>query len=159
MTVSIRDGGLNLTLADNRSFGLREPDDAGEWKFKLSPDVGVTFEREASGEVTGMTVVNRVRMPRKEDATYVSGSVPEDLRPYLGRYALPMQKEEIIVAYDSGRLAVQIPGLGVRRLDGPDPQGVWNAVTGSDRFSFTMDQTGRVWTMILIEAIRNARVD
>jgi transglutaminase-like putative cysteine protease len=159
LTVSIQDGGLNLTLADKRSFGLREPDDTGEWKFKLSPDVGVIFERDASGGVTWLTLVNRVRMPRKEGPSNISDRVPENLRPYLGNYSLPMQKEEILVAYDSGHLAVHIPGLGVRRLEGPDPQGVWSATTGSARFSFTMDEAGRVQTMILIEAIRNARID
>ena len=70
-----------------------------------------------------------------------------------------MQKEEIVVAYDSGHLAVHIPGLGVRRLEGPDPQGVWSATTGNDRFSFTTDEAGRVQTMILIETIRNSRID
>jgi transglutaminase-like putative cysteine protease len=159
MTVSIQDGGLNLTLADKRAFGLRDPDDAGIWKFKLSPDTGVTFERDASGGVAGMTVVNRVRLPRKGEPSDVSDRVPDNLRPYLGRYSLPMQKEEIVVAYDSGHLAVHIPGLGVRRLEGPDPQGVWSATTGNDRFSFTTDEAGRVQTMILIETIRNSRID
>jgi transglutaminase-like putative cysteine protease len=159
VTVSVQDGGLNLTLADKRAFGLRDPDDTGEWKFKLSPDVGVTFERDASGGVAVMTIVNRVRLPKKEDPASISERVPENLRSYLGRYSLPMQKEELVVGFDGGRLTVHLPGLGVRRLEGPDARGVWSAGPGDERFSFVKDGTGQVRAMILIENIRNARID
>jgi hypothetical protein len=70
-----------------------------------------------------------------------------------------MQKEEIMVAYDDGHLAVHIPGLGVRQLEGPDAQGVWTAKPADDRFSFIMDEAGKVRTMILIETVRNKRID
>jgi hypothetical protein len=68
-----------------------------------------------------------------------------------------MRKEEIVVAYDRGRLAVHIPGLGVRRLEGPDAQGVWDSTPGDDRFSFVVDASGKVQALILIERIRSRR--
>jgi hypothetical protein len=157
ITVSLEHGGLNLTLADKRAFGLREPDDSGEWKFKLSPDVGVIFERNASGGVAALTIVNRVRLPKKSSPRDVPGPVPEDIRPFLGAYSIPMQREEIVVAYDRGRLAVHIPGLGVRRLEGPDAQGVWDSTPGDDRFSFVADASGEVQALVLIERIRSQR--
>jgi transglutaminase-like putative cysteine protease len=159
ITISLQDGGLNLTLADQRAFGLREPDDKGEWLFKLSPDVGVTFERNSTGGVIGLTIVNRLRLPKTEGPEDIPDRVPESLRSYLGRYALPMQKEEMSVAYDGGQLTVRIPGLGVRRLEGPDAQGVWSASRGDDRFIFVRDETGLVRTMILMETVRSARID
>jgi transglutaminase-like putative cysteine protease len=159
MTVTLEDGGLKLTLADQRAFGLREPNDKGEWLFQLSPDVGVTFERDPSGGVAALTIVNRVRLPKKEGPADIPDRVPENLRPYLGRYSLPMQKEELAVSYQGGRLAVHVPGLGVRRLEGPDAQGVWVADQGDDRFSFVTDEAGQVRTMILIESIRSSRTD
>lgn len=159
ITVSVQDGGLNLTLADQRAFGLREPDEKGEWLFKLSPDVGVTFERNSSDGVVGLILVNRVRLPKKGEPQRIPDHVPEQLRPFLGRYSMPMQKEEMSVAYDNGRLTVRIPGLGVRRLEGPDTQGVWSASPGDDRFAFITDEAGRVATMILIESIRSSRID
>jgi len=159
ITVSLQDGGLNLTLADQRAFGLRDPDDKGEWLFKLSPDVGVTFEQDSSGGITELTIVNRLRLPKTEGLEGVPDRVPENLRSYLGRYALPMQKEEMSVAYDGGQLTVHIPGLGVRRLEGPDAQGVWSANRGDDRFSFVRDEAGLVRAMILMETVRSARID
>ncbi len=159
ITVSVQDGGLNLTLADQRAFGLREPDEKGEWLFKLSPDVGVTFERNSSDEVVGLTLVNRVRLPKKDAPENIPDRIPENLRPYLGNYSIPMEKQEMTVTYDSGRLSVLIPGLGVRRLEGPDEQGVWSASPGDDRFSFVRDEAGEVRTMVLTETVRSVRID
>jgi hypothetical protein len=157
--VSLQDGGLSLTLADKRVFGLREPDEKGEWPFKLSRDVGVTFERAISGRIAGLNIINRVRLPKKGEPQNIPDSAPENIRPYLGQYSIPMQKEEILVAYDDGHLAVHIPGAGVRMIEGPDAQGLWSATPGDDRFSFIMDDAGKVRTMILIETIRNRRID
>jgi len=159
ITVSLENGGLCLTLADNRVFGLREPDEKGEWLFKLSRDIGVTFERGPAGRVVVLTILNRVRLPKKGEAQDIPDSVPENIRPYLGQYSMPMQRQEIMVAYDNGHLAVHIPGLGVRVLDSPDAQGLWAGKPGDDRFSFIMDDFGRVSAMVLIETVRNTRVD
>jgi len=159
ITISLENGGLSLTLADKRVFGLREPDEKGEWLFKLSQDVGVTFERDASGRANGLTILNRVRLPKRGEPQDIPDSVPENIRPYLGQYSIPMQKQEIMVAYDDGHLAVHIPGLGVRVIEGPDAQGLWTARPGDDRFSFIMDDAGKVRTMILIEAVRCTRID
>jgi hypothetical protein len=70
-----------------------------------------------------------------------------------------MQKEEVMVAYDDGHLAVHIPGRGVRVIEEPDSQGFWTAKPGDERFSFIMDDAGKVRTMILIEMVRNTRID
>ncbi len=159
ITVSAEADGLSLTLADKRVFGLREPDEKGEWLFKLSRDVGVTFERDTSGRVVGLAIHNRIRLPKKAELPVIPDTVPENIRPYLGQYSIPMQKEEIMVAYDNGHLAVHIPGRGVRVIKGPDSQGLWTAKPGDDRFSFIMDDAGKVRTMILIETVRNTRID
>jgi hypothetical protein len=70
-----------------------------------------------------------------------------------------MQKEEILLAYDNGHLTVHIPGRGVRVIEGPDAQGVWSAKSEEDRYTFITDESGRVRTLMLIERIRNARID
>jgi transglutaminase-like putative cysteine protease len=159
IVVSFDEGGLVLTLADKRVFGLRDPDEKGEWLFKLSRDIGVTFEKDASDKVGGLTILNRVRMPKKEELQDIPGTVPENILPYLGQYSMPMQKQEVRVAYDNGRLAAHIPGAGVRQLEGPDAQGLWTAKPGEDRFSFIVGDDGKVRTMILIETIRHTKID
>jgi hypothetical protein len=159
ITVSLEEGGLVLTLADKRVFGLREPDEKGEWLFKLSRDVGVTFERDASGGVNGLTILNRVRLPKRGELQDIPSSVPENMRPFLGHFSIPMQKQEIMVSYEGGHLAVHIPGRGIRVLEGPDADGLWTAKSGEDRFSFILDESGKVRTMILIETVRCTRIN
>jgi hypothetical protein len=159
ITVSVEQGGLTLTLADKRVFGLREPDEKGEWLFKLSPDVGVMFERDRAGRIVGMTILNRVRLPKKSEPQDIPAAVPENLRAYLGQYSIPMQKQDVTVSYQGGHLAVTLPGLGVRDLGGPDADGLWTAKPGDDRFSFIRDEAGKIRTMILIEAVRNTRIN
>jgi len=159
ITVSMEQGGLTLTLADKRVFGLREPDKNGEWLFKLSPDIGVIFDPDQAGRMGGMSILNRIRLPKKPEPQGMPAAVPENLRPYLGQYSMPMQKQEISVTYDDGHLAVHIPGLGVRAIEGPGADGLWTAKPGDDRVSFIKDEAGNVRTMILIETIRNTRID
>jgi len=159
IVVSLQDGGLSLTLDDERVFGLRDPDERGEWPFKLSRDIGVTFEQPASGRISGLTIINRIRLPKKEEPQGVPDNVPENIRPLLGQYSIPMQKEEILVAYDDGHLTVHIPGLGVRAIEGPDARGVWDGKPGDDRFSFIRDEGGKVRAMIFIEAVQCTRID
>ena len=159
IVVSLQDGGLSLTLDDKRVFGLRDPDERGEWSFKLSRDIGATFEREASGRVSGLTIVNRIRLPKKEETQRIPDNVPENIRAYLGQYSIPMQKEEILLAYDNGHLTVHIPGRGVRVIEGPDVQGIWSAESEEDRYAFIMGDGGRVRALMLIERILNIRID
>ena len=159
IVVSLENGGLSLNLDDKRVFGLREPDEKGEWLFMLSRDIGVTFEPCPSGRMDGLIILNRIRMPKKAEPQDIPANVPENIRPYLGQYSIPMQKEEIKVAYENGHLAVHIPGLGERVIEGPDPQGLWTAKPGDDRFSFVRDDAGNVKTLILVETIRNIRID
>ena len=117
------------------------------------------FERDQAGRMGGMTILNRVRLPKKPEPEDIPATAPENIRPYLGQYSMPMQKQEIRVAYDEGHLAVHIPGLGVRAIEGPGADGLWTAKPGDDRFSFIRDETGQVRTMVLIETVRSTRID
>jgi hypothetical protein len=105
------------------------------------------------------SINDTVRLPKKAELPVIPDTVPENMRPYLGQYSVPMQKQEIMVAYDDGHLAAHIPGLGVRVIEGPDAQGLWTANPGDDRFSFIMDDAGKVRTMIRIETVRNTKID
>jgi transglutaminase-like putative cysteine protease len=158
MTVFVQGGGLAIKLADGRTFGLKDPDSEGRWVFKLSQDVHVSFERSESGRVTELTLMNKVRIPKRSAPGTVPDDVPADLRPCLGRYPIPMQKEEITVLYRNGGLALLFPGGRLQPLEGPDADGIWSAKSGTDRFSFVWDEDGTVRAMVLYETIRCAKV-
>ena len=150
-TVLIQNGSLAIDIPGRMVFELRDPDDQGFWFFKLTEDVNVSFQLNDSGMVTGLTLVNRARIPKGADSAKAREDVPEVWRPYLGRYPVPMEKAEISVLFRRGRLAVDIPGKGTSDLEGPDAEGTWTVKTGRDRFSFVKDERGQVRAMVLHE--------
>jgi transglutaminase-like putative cysteine protease len=158
ITVFTQDGGLSLKLADGRTFGLRNPDEEGKWVFKLSRDVNVLFERAGSGRITGLILNNRVRIPKRAAPQEIPEDVPTDLRPCLGQYPIPMDKQEISIVYRTGGLVMLFPGRRQGRLDGPDENGLWLDKSSGDRYSFVRDEDGTVRALILHEKIRCTRV-
>jgi transglutaminase-like putative cysteine protease len=158
MTVFVQGGGLAVKLADGRTFGLRDADKEGRWYLKLTRDVDVTFDAADSGRITGLVLANRVRIPKRSDTEEIPGSVPENLRPYLGRYPIPMQKQDITVLYRNSGLALLYPRGRIQRLEGPDADGIWSVRPGTDRFSFVRDDEGTVRAMILYETVRCQKI-
>jgi len=158
-TVLVQNGSLAIDIPGRMIFELRDPDDQGLWFFKLTPDVNVSFQRNDSGRVAELTLINRARIPKKAAAEDIKDDVPEKLRPYLGQYPIPMEKLEISVLFRKGSLAISIPGQGTVNLEGPDSEGMWTKSLGSDRFSFIVDDDGRVRAMVLHEVFACPRIE
>jgi transglutaminase-like putative cysteine protease len=158
-TVSLQGGGLAVDIPGRGVFELRDPDEKGIWYLKLSSDVGFTFPEDERGRVTGLVLTNQVRIPKKSDPEDVPGDVPEEFRPYLGQYPIPMDKREFTILYRRGNLAIDVPGGGIRDLRGPDADGGWIERAEGDRFSFILDDSGKVKFMILTETFRCPRID
>jgi hypothetical protein len=158
-TVLIQNGSLAIDIPGRMVFELRDPDDQGLWFFKLTQDVNVSFQQDDSGQVAGLTLVNKARIPKKAEAIVSQDDVPENLRPYLGQYPVPMEKREISVLFKKGNLAMSIPGQGTFDLDGPDPEGIWIKQPGGDRISFIRDDDGRVRAMVLHEIFPCPRIE
>ena len=157
--VLLQNGGLAVEIPGRASYELRDPDEQGVWFFKVSRDVGVSFQKDGSGKATGFVLTNRVRIPKKDDPPAMPKDVPEEFRPYLGKYPIPMDKREIKVLFRRGTLAVDFPGRGIRALEGPDAEGVWIEPSGGDRFSFLLDESGKVKSMILQETLLCTRIE
>lgn len=158
-TVLLQNGGLAVNIPGRATYNLRDPDEQGVWFFKVSRDVGIIFNKDGSGKVSGFVLTNRVRIPKKDDPPAMPKDVPEEFRPYLGQYPIPMDKREIRVLFQRGTLAIDFPGRGTRMLEGPDAEGVWIERSAGDRFSFLLDESGKVKSMILQETLRCTRIE
>ncbi len=157
-TVSVQGGGLAVEIPERGLFELRDPDENGVWPLRLSRDVGITFPVDDRGRVTELILTNEVRIPKKADSPTVPVDVPEEFRPYLGQYPIPMDKREFTILYRRGNLAIDIPGGGIRDLRGPDADGVWLEKSNGDRITFVQDDSGKVKSMILTETVRCPRI-
>ncbi len=158
-TMLVQNGSLAVDIPGRMIFELRDPDEESLWYFKLTRDVSISFQENSSGRVTGFALVNKARIPKKTAAEDIDGDVPEEFRPYLGQYPIPMEKTEISVMFRKGHLAIRIPGQGTFDFEGPDDEGMWINKSGGDRVSFVKDDYGKVRSMIIHEVVRCTRID
>jgi hypothetical protein len=158
-TVLVQNGSLGIDIPGRMIFELQDPDDQGLWFFKLTRDVNVSFQRNDSGRVNGLTLVNRARIPKKAAAEDNKEDVPEKWRTYLGQYPIPMEKTELSVLSRKGSLAIRIPGQGTFNLEGPDSEGMWTKSQGGDRFSFVFDDDGQVRALVIHEIFSCPRIE
>jgi transglutaminase-like putative cysteine protease len=123
--VLLQNGGLALDVPFQTAFELKDPDTDGIWYFKITDRHGVSFRKDASGPIDGLTIFETVMAPRVENSAPVSAEVPVALQPYSGEYRLPMNRGVIRVMPQEGRLALEIPQRGTIRLKDPDSRRRW----------------------------------
>jgi secernin len=142
--VKLQNGHLAVDVPGQMVFELNEPDEEGLWYFRLTNLVAVSFESDDVGGIVGMSFHQTSELPRKSEAA-VSGDIPEDYRPYVGTYTVPMGTREVEVLFEEGRLALDLPDQAVIELEQPDQKGRWYfAIDPTTSVSFTKDETGEV---------------
>ncbi len=146
--ILVQNGNLAIDIPGKGIFELNEPDENGDWYFKLTEDACISFLEEEFEGVTGMTLSSRTRLPKREDAKISGNVVPEKFRPYLGKYPVPMQETELIVIFKDGNLAVDDPNQGIVKLKGPDEEGLWIDQWDKNKISFDSDESGNITSMI-----------
>jgi len=74
----------------------------------------------------------------------------EDIEPYLGAFYLKQLDQEVTVLKQEARLALDIPGQGIVKLQWPDSKGRW-VLEGIDAAFLTFEpaRNGKVWTAFL----------
>jgi len=85
--VIFQNGGLALDIPLQTAFELKDPDTDGVWFFKMTGRHGVSFRKDASGQIDGLTIFETVMAPRIENSAPVSAEIPAALQPYLGNTA------------------------------------------------------------------------
>jgi len=159
LTILAQNKSLALDIPGRMVFELEEPDEEGIWYFKLTKDAGVSFQQDLTGRVTGMTILNSARLSKKQTAEDIHKNVPEEYRPYIGEYPIPMQKENLTVVYKNKTLGLRGPEPGTLYLEGPDEEGNWVDKQGENKISFIKDESGTVRAMIFHEIVRCPKED
>lgn len=140
-----KDGQLTLDVPGQAALPFSEPDEAGIWRCKLSPRLYMEFEKSDDGAVNAMLLHEVVTMPRKSDSEEMPADVPDDLRPYLGKYLFAQAQAEFTVLYHEGGLAIYNPmDKKTVRLQSPDENGGWLDEYDKNTFYFDIDDDGKV---------------
>jgi transglutaminase-like putative cysteine protease len=159
LTILVQNRSLALDIPGRMIFELREPDEEGIWYFKLTKDAGVSFQQDITGRVTAMTIHNSARLPKKQTDGDIPKNVPEEYRPYIGKYPIPMERAHLTVIYKNNTLAMQGPEPGTLYLEGPDEEGIWIDKQGNRKFSFIKDESGTVRAMVFHEIVHCPKED
>ncbi len=159
LTILAQNKSLALDIPGRMVFELKDPDEEGIWYFKLTKDAGVTFRQDMTGRVTGMTILNSARLPKKHTEEDVPKNVPEEFRPYIGEYPIPMERAPLTVLYRNNTLAIRGPEPGTLYLEGPDEKGIWIDKQGKNKISFIKDENGTVRAMVFHESVYCPRED
>lgn len=147
--VLYRNGGLALDIPARMVCELKEPSPEGIWFLKLTDRVGVRFERDAAGNVSGLRIFEIATLPRKAEAAVDPSGAPETYRPYVGDYKVPMGEAVVRVTASGDGLSLDIPRRGKVALADPDDRGRWHDRRGNgDHYAFVKDDSGTVSALV-----------
>lgn len=148
-TVLVKNDHLAVDIPGQAVVELNEPDEEGFWYFTITNTVAVSFDRDDEGNITTMKMHQTTEMPRKAEQPE-SENVPEQYKPYVGKYTIPMASAEMTVLVQDDHLALDIPGQMVVKLKPPDNKGRWYfTIDDKTAVSFPRDDTGKITAMRL----------
>jgi len=142
-------GKLALDIPKKMVLEFNGPDEEGIWACLLSNQISLRFSRDDFGEVTGLSLIIRTRLPKKAEAGTISADVPEKFKPFLGIYPVPMEGTELTVIFKDGNLAVAESDGEDVKLEGPDEQGLWIYKSSGYKISFVFGDKGDVKEMVV----------
>ncbi len=154
--VIYQSGNLAMDVPGRMIFELNGPDDKGQWTYKLSADITVSFKRDESQNIEGMLIAQSIKILQSEPAEEkdIPADVPDKYCPWLGTYPLPMQGIELTVLYQDNNLAVNDPNEGIIKFKGPDEEGRWIDQFDKNQIFFNTDTRGRT----VLNLIANTRL-
>jgi len=140
---------LALDIPKRMVLAFNDPNEEGIWTCLLSNQINLIFSRDDSGEVAGLSLLIRTRLPKKTKAETISADVPKKFIPYLGRYPVPAEGIELTVIFKDGNLAVVDAEGESIKLKGPDEKGLWIYRSSGYKISFVSGDEGDVKEMII----------
>ncbi len=140
---------LTINIPNKMVLSFKNPDEEGIWACLLSNQIDLKFSRDDFGEVNGLSLFIRTRLPKKFEEGIVSTDVPEKFKPYLGKYPVPSEGFELTVIFRDGNLAVVESDEEIVPLKGPDEYGLWSYKSGGYKISFEFGDEGEVKDMIV----------
>jgi hypothetical protein len=159
VSVTEQNGSLAVVIPGRPVFEVNEPDENGDWFFKITNLASVSFDRDETGNVSEMTINSRQRFPRMTEDTAIDTTVavPEEFRLYLGKYVIPMKGSNIEVVFSDSNLAIDNNKEKLMKLEGPDSERKWIGRVGAQVHmvvSFIQDDTGAVSAVMVEEIAR-----
>lgn len=149
--VLVRNNHLAVDIPGQMVVELKEPDEEGLRYFAVANTVAVSFTQDEEGTIESLKFHQATVIPRKKEKNDLPPEdVPEEFKPYVGKYNSPTGGGEITVLYQKGHLSVDIPNQILVELVPPDKKGRWAfKIDSSTAVSFAINPSGKVTAMRL----------
>lgn len=141
---------LVLNIVGKSMIALNPPNPDGIWVSKMTDSLYCTFSEDSGGEVGELILHQLIRMPRSDEALEDVDAVPEELRPYCGKFILRQVNAEFSVLYDRGQLAVNDPmAKKIVHLKPLGDAGRWIDEFDKNQVYFEKDDQGKISHLVI----------
>jgi len=153
-TVFIEGGRLMVRIPGETDYRLEWPDKDGLWRYEISDQIALSFERDEEGRVVRMRFHSDgvvLDLPRR--GTDPDGAVArEAVKKYLGRYRHPEATRDVRAILHRGTLALDWPDWMVVELVPADENGRFRVrVAPEAEVVFRENDEGEVITLTLFK--------
>lgn len=143
-----KEGNLAVDIPGQIVLPFNKPGEDGKWHCKLSPTLYLEFTRDEDNRVEEMLLHEIVQMTKKSSLDSIETDVPDDMRPYLGKYLFAAINQEFTVSYKDNSLVVHDPMENKDvRLQSPNEEGGWLDEFDKNTIYFEKDKEGNVTTL------------
>lgn len=144
--VLVKNNRLAVNIPNQRLVELKEPDEEDLWYFTVTNRIAVSFDRDEEGLITTLIFHETSVLPRKSTSDEPPLSdIPDEFKPYIGKYSIPMGNVECTVLVKNGNLAIDIPNQIEVELKPPDKKGRrYFAIDSTTSVSFDRNAQGNV---------------
>jgi len=136
---------LTVKLPNDMVLALNDADENGLYYPKMSRQLNFRFDEDISGDVFAMWLQQLVPIPKKAEQDSIPENVPEELKPYIGKYFFAQANIEINVWENNGDLYINDPftksDLIIQQNIENDK---WKLNTTNHEISFGKDKNGKV---------------
>ena len=147
-----KEGNLSVDIPGQVVLPFSEPDQNGKWYCKLSPTLYLEFNRNESNQITEMLLHEIAQMTKKSSPETIEPDVPEDIKPYLGKYLFAAINQEFTVFYQNNTLVIHDPTKNEDvKLQSPNEDGGWLDEYNKNTIYFDKDNSGTV-TALKVDA-------
>jgi tetratricopeptide (TPR) repeat protein len=140
-----KEGNLSVDIPGQMVLPFNKPDQKGKWYCKLSPTLYLEFTRDEENQIKEMLLHEIAQMTKKSSLETIEASVPENMRPYLGKYLFAAINQEFTVFYNDGALVIHDPTKNEDiTLQSPNEEGGWLDEFDKNVIYFDKDAEGNV---------------
>ncbi len=140
-----KENNLSVDIPGQMVLPFNEPDSKGRWYCKLSPTLYLEFGKNDNEKIDKFILHEILAMTKKSSPEKFEDEVPEDIKPYLGKYLFAQANAEFTLFYKDGTLAVDDPlEKGIIKLQPPDEEGGWKDEWNKNTMFFDKDDKDNV---------------